>query len=78
MRITRIIRLGETVRLRLIGEGFNMTNRTNIASTNINLYNGSIAGSPRVFTRPTGALAFGLPRTFFPAREFQLAIKLDF
>jgi hypothetical protein len=25
-----------------------------------------------------GALAFGLPRTFFPSREFQLAIKFDF
>jgi hypothetical protein len=78
MRITRTIRFGEKMRLRLIGEGFNLSNRTNIASTNINLYNGSIAGSPRVLTRPTGALAFGLPRTFFPSREFQLAIKFDF
>ncbi|MGB9181360.1 MAG: carboxypeptidase regulatory-like domain-containing protein, partial [Pyrinomonadaceae bacterium] len=73
MRITRTIRLGETMRLRLIGEGFNLTNRTNVLAPNISKYSGFTAAN--VFTIPTGTLTFGLPRTFFPSREFQLAVK---
>jgi len=76
MRITRLFRLGETMRLRLIAEGFNLSNRTNVLSPNINLYSGF--NSSNVFTIPTGTLRFGLPRTFFPSRELQLAIKFDF
>lgn len=76
MRVTRLFHLGETMRLRLIAEGFNLTNRTNVLAPNINLYSGFTAAN--VFTIPTGTLRFGLPRTFFPSREFQLAIKFDF
>ncbi len=76
LRITRMFRLGESVKLRLLAEGFNITNRTNVLSPNINLYSGF--SGLNVFTIPTGALAFGLPRVFFPSREFQLAAKLDF
>jgi hypothetical protein len=76
MRITRSFRFGETMRLRLIGEGFNLTNRTNVLAPNINLYSGFTGAN--VFTIPTGTLTFGLPRTFFPSREFQLAVKFDF
>ena len=75
-RITRLFRLGETMRLRLIAEGFNLSNRTNPLSPNINLYSGFTGAN--VFTIPTGTLRFGLPRTFFPSREIQLAIKFDF
>jgi len=64
------------MRLRLIAEGFNLSNRTNVLSPNINLYSGF--NSSNVFTIPTGTLRFGLPRTFFPLRELQLAIKFDF
>lgn len=76
MRITRLFRLGETMKLRLIAEGFNTSNRTNVLSPNINLYSGF--NSSNLFTIPTGTLRFGLPRTFFPSRELQLAIKFDF
>jgi outer membrane receptor protein involved in Fe transport len=76
MRITRLIRLGETMRLRLIAEGFNLSNRTNVAAPNLSLYSGFTGAN--VFTIPTGTLTFGLPRTFFPSREFQLAVKFDF
>jgi hypothetical protein len=80
MRITRAFRLGETMRLKLIAEGFNLSNRTNVLAPNINLYSGFTGTSPGpfTFTVPTGTLRFGLPRTFFPSREFQLAIKFDF
>lgn len=76
MRITRMFRLGEAVKLRLIAEGFNLTNRTNVLAPNINLYSGFSGAN--VFTIPTGSLTFGLPRTFFPSREFQFAAKVDF
>lgn len=76
LRITRLFRFGETMRLKLIAEGFNLSNRTNVLAPNINLYSGFNASN--VFTIPTGILRFGLPRTFFPSREFQLAIKFDF
>jgi Carboxypeptidase regulatory-like domain/TonB dependent receptor len=76
MRVTRLFRLGETMRLRLIAEGFNLTNRTNVLAPNLSLYSGFTGAN--VFTIPTGTLTFGLPRTFFPSREFQLAVKFDF
>ncbi len=76
MRITRLFRLGETMRLRLIAEGFNLTNRTNVLAPNLSRYSGFTGAN--VFTIPTGTLTFGLPRTFFPSREFQLAVKFDF
>ena len=75
LRVTRLFRLGETVRLRLIAEGFNLTNRTNVLAPNINKYSGF---SGTTLSVPTGTLAFGLPRTFFASREFQLAVKVDF
>lgn len=80
MRITRLFRLGETIRLKLIAEGFNLSNRTNVIAPNINLYSGFTGTGPGPFalSTPTGNLRFGLPRTFFPSRELQLAIKLDF
>jgi hypothetical protein len=76
MRVTRLIHLGETMRLHLIAEGFNLTNRTNVVAPNLSLYSGFTGAN--VFTIPTGTLTFGLPRTFFPSREFQLAVKFDF
>ena len=80
MRITRAFRLSETMRLRLIAEGFNLSNRTNVLAPNISLYSGFTGSGtgPFTFTVPTGTLRFGLPRTFFPSREFQLAVKFDF
>jgi hypothetical protein len=80
LRITRLFRLGETMRLRLIVEGFNLTNRTNVLAPNINLYSGFTgpAVGPLTLTRPTGINQFALPRTFFSSREIQLAVKFDF
>jgi hypothetical protein len=80
MRITRMFRFGETMRLRLILEGFNLTNRTNVLTTNINLYSGfsGPAAGPLTLTRPTGINRFALPRTFLTSRELQLGIKFDF
>lgn len=89
-RISRSIRLGETMRLRLIAEGFNIFNRANIGPLPSGLgqqyvntgryagFTGASAAGPLTLTLPSASSAFGLPRTFLPSREMQLAIKLDF
>jgi hypothetical protein len=81
-RVARSFRLGETMRLRLIAEGFNILNRANVTAANINLYSGfaAVPGATNrfSFTEPTAANAFALPRVFAPARELQLAVKFDF
>ncbi len=80
-RITRTIRLGEQVRLRLIGEAFNIFNRTNVASTNTALFSGFTVNSTTgaiTFSPPAASTPFGFSRTFLTERQIQLAIKLDF
>jgi hypothetical protein len=89
-RITRTIRLGETTKLRLILEGFNIWNRANtglapgggyFSFVNINRYNAftvNAATGALTLTRPPAATAFGLPRSINTPRQVQLAIKLDF
>ncbi|HVF56399.1 MAG TPA: TonB-dependent receptor [Pyrinomonadaceae bacterium] len=82
-RITRSIPFGETTRLRLILEGFNIFNRANVAVTNTNLFRGFTAtstGGVGTFTLlPVLPNApFGAPRLFLNARELQLAVKFDF
>ncbi|HEX8475781.1 MAG TPA: TonB-dependent receptor [Pyrinomonadaceae bacterium] len=84
-RITRIIRLRESMRLRLILEGFNIFNRANVALVNTNFLTGATFNANGTFTlrRPAASAAFGTPRSFLTSvasanRELQLAIKFDF
>ena len=89
-RLTRTIRLGETAKLRLILEGFNIWNRANtglapgggyFSFVNINRYSGFTANAATntlTLTRPAPATAFGLPRSINTPRQLQLAIKFDF
>ncbi|HEY0322077.1 MAG TPA: TonB-dependent receptor [Pyrinomonadaceae bacterium] len=92
MRVTRNIRLGETMRLRLIAEGFNIFNRANIgpapggggqAYVNTNFFRTFTATSvggvnTLTLAAPFATAVFGTPRTFLTQRQFQLAIKFDF
>jgi outer membrane receptor protein involved in Fe transport len=82
-RLTRTIAFGESMRLRLILEGFNIFNRANVATVNTNFYAGrtaAIVGGAQTLTltSPAAAAAYGLPRAFLTPRELQLAIKFDF
>ena len=87
VRLTRAIRLGEKMRIRLIGEAFNIFNRSNVVLVNNTFFNYS-GGTTGVLTAPSATAAFGTPRTFAsPAsgtttfatpRQIQLAIKFDF
>ncbi|HEX9918635.1 MAG TPA: TonB-dependent receptor, partial [Pyrinomonadaceae bacterium] len=79
-RLTRTISFGESMRLRLILEGFNIFNRANVATVNTNFFAGRTATAPNTLTltSPAPAAAYGLPRAFLTPRELQLAIKFDF
>ena len=78
-RITRIIRIREQMRLKLIAEGFNIFNRTNVSSAT----NGFFAGNPTVnadgtLRLPAASTLFGAPRAFLTERQIQLAVKFEF
>ncbi|HYJ45862.1 MAG TPA: hypothetical protein VEV81_04545, partial [Pyrinomonadaceae bacterium] len=83
-RLTRAISLRENMRLRLIVEGFNIFNRSNVATANNIFFN--FAGG--ALTRPSAVTAFGTPRsfqspasgttTFVTPRQLQLGVKFDF
>ena len=75
VRLARAIRFGENMQLRLIGEGFNLFNRTNMLAANTNFFNLNTAG---LLAPPTGGATFGFPRLFQSSRQFQLAVKFDF
>jgi hypothetical protein len=81
MRLGRIIRLGEQVRLSLFAEGFNLLNRSNIATINNTQYAVNPASSPSNFGTPrtfiSGAPSFSLTNSSYN-REFQLGIRLYF
>ncbi|HZI47933.1 MAG TPA: carboxypeptidase regulatory-like domain-containing protein [Pyrinomonadaceae bacterium] len=73
MRVSRVVRLTERVRLDLIAEGFNLLNRFNEASASpfvddVNAFN-QRAGNGRYYSRPTAS---------FDPRQFQFGIKLNF
>ncbi len=84
-RITRAIHTSENTRLRLILEGFNIFNRSNVVSVNTTFFTFSApAGGAFTLTAPSAATAFGSPRSFstqspfLSPRQIQLAIKFDF
>jgi hypothetical protein len=71
LRIARAFRIGERVRLDVIGEGFNLLNKFNQASaspffTDVNTFNQR--EGDRYLSRPTAA---------FDARQFQFGLKLN-
>ena len=73
LRLAKLVPLGETFRLELIAEGFNLFNRFNEAAaspfiSDVNAFN-QRAGNGRYFSRPTAA---------FDSRQFQFGLKLNF
>ncbi|HEX8492921.1 MAG TPA: TonB-dependent receptor [Pyrinomonadaceae bacterium] len=73
LRVSRIIRLGERVRLNIIAEGFNLFNRFNEAAASPFFQDvrafGQRDGAGRYFSRSTAA---------FDPRQFQFGLKIDF
>lgn len=82
LRLSRIFAFGERYRLTVLGEGFNILNRSNVSGVNNQYYNSTFNTTTQtgVLTRvnANGALAFGQPNRFLSERQFQLGIKFDF
>jgi hypothetical protein len=73
LRVARLVRLGERLRLELIAEGFNLFNRFNEAAASpfvddVRNFN-QRAGNGRYYSRPSAA---------YDARQFQFGLKLNF
>lgn len=87
VRLTRSIPINENMRIRLIGEAFNIFNRSNVVLVN-NIYFNYSGGAAGTLTAPAFITAFGTPRsfaspasgttTFASPRQIQLAVKFDF
>jgi hypothetical protein len=85
MRLGRVIRFGERLRLSLFAEGFNIFNRSNVISVNNTKY--AFSSATGRFTLTTN---FQTPRQFYSGspsfslnnssynREFQLGARIDF
>ncbi|MFN2529981.1 MAG: TonB-dependent receptor domain-containing protein [Pyrinomonadaceae bacterium] len=73
MRLSRLIRLGEQMRLEIIAEGFNLFNRFNEAAASPFIDDvktfAERSGNGRYYSRPTAA---------FDPRQFQFGLKLNF
>jgi outer membrane receptor protein involved in Fe transport len=90
MRVGRIIRFGERLRLSLFAEGFNIFNRANVQAAFNTQFAATVAnGRLTAINPPPATTPFGAPRTFISGspsftfnssynREFQLGIRLDF
>ena len=73
-RVTKSFRFGERAKLSLIGEAFNLFNRSNIATVNT----GQFVFASGALSPPSPAAAFGNARTFLGERQMQLAAKFTF
>jgi len=72
MRLSRVVRIGERVRLDIIAEGFNLFNRFNEGSASpfiddVNAFR-QRASNGHYYSRPTAA---------FDPRQFQFGLKLN-
>ncbi len=76
-RVTKSFKFGERYKLSLVGEAFNLFNRSNLATVNTGRY-GIANSSAVVLTNPAASTPFGGPRTFLGERQIQLAAKFIF
>ncbi len=73
LRLTRSFRFGESVRLDLIAEGFNLFNRFNEASASPNYRDVNAFGQ-----RKSSFTYYSTPTAAYDPRQFQFGIKLNF
>jgi hypothetical protein len=72
LRVMRSIRVGERVRLDLIGEGFNLFNRFNEAAAN------PFFDVVNAFGQRSGSKYYSQPTAAYDPRQFQFGVKVSF
>ncbi|MFN2578003.1 MAG: TonB-dependent receptor domain-containing protein [Pyrinomonadaceae bacterium] len=75
LRLSRRFNLGEKAKLELLGEAFNVFNRTQVTSVNTTLY--SLSGTTMTFN-PSFGQTTGADSTLFRERQIQLAVRFEF
>jgi Carboxypeptidase regulatory-like domain/TonB dependent receptor-like, beta-barrel len=83
LRISRRFSLGESMRLELLGEAFNLFNRTQVSGVNNSIYTASLTGTvPNQTAILTFNPAFGTVNeagaTLFRERQIQFAARFEF
>ncbi|HKR61119.1 MAG TPA: TonB-dependent receptor, partial [Pyrinomonadaceae bacterium] len=76
-RITKSFQFGEKYNLSFIAEGFNLFNRSNIATVNTGRYV-IASNSATTLTNPPPSTPFGAARTFLGERQIQLGVRFKF
>jgi hypothetical protein len=76
-RVTKTFKFGEKYSLSLLGEAFNLFNRSNIATVNTSRY-GIANSSATALTNPSITTPFGGARTFLGERQIQLGARFRF
>jgi hypothetical protein len=76
-RITKTFKLTERYSVSLLGEAFNLLNRSNIATVNTGRY-GLASSSATALTNPAISTPFRGPRTFLGERQIQLGARFRF
>ncbi len=72
-RLSKTIPVGENLRIRLMGEAFNLTNRANVANVNRTPFN--YVSATRTFTPVSN---FNVANSALDPRILQLALKIEF
>jgi hypothetical protein len=76
-RVMKTFKFGENYSLSLLGEAFNLFNRSNIATVNTGRY-GIANSSATALTNPAISTPFGGARTFLGERQIQLGVRFRF
>jgi hypothetical protein len=76
-RVTKTFKFGEKYSLSVLGEAFNLFNRSNVATVNTGRY-GIASSGATVLTNPAITTPFGGPRTFLGERQIQLGLRFKF
>jgi hypothetical protein len=75
MRVSRRFSLNEDMKLEVLGEAFNLFNRTQVTGVNSTLY--AISGNTVTFNAPFGTTT-AADSTLFRERQIQLAVRFEF
>lgn len=79
LRISRRFTLHENYKLEVLGEGFNIFNRTQVTSVNNQIYTLSNSGGQIIATyNPTFGTVAGADGFFFKERQIQLGVRFEF